>query len=165
MYGGQEKILGQKVNVKFFTVDPYVGGPDSHGPFQNLPIIGKILIRVVIWVHTVLLAGWWSSDDHHLIIWWSSMIIMMMIAMCVQTVWLAGWLSEESATSQLVGCSYIFPPVRLLMFFFFIFPLFLVPPLDWSPAHIYLYIPTCLSVCFTQRRWNWFEVLLCREKS
>ena len=37
------KILGQKVNVKFFTVDPYVGGgPDSHGPFQNLPIIGKI---------------------------------------------------------------------------------------------------------------------------
>ena len=23
MYGNQEKILGQKVNVKFFTVDPY----------------------------------------------------------------------------------------------------------------------------------------------
>ena len=26
MYGSQEKILGQKVNVKFFTVDPYSGG-------------------------------------------------------------------------------------------------------------------------------------------
>ena len=24
MYGSQEKILGQKVNVKFFTVGPYV---------------------------------------------------------------------------------------------------------------------------------------------
>ena len=23
MYGSQEKILGQKVNVKFFTADPY----------------------------------------------------------------------------------------------------------------------------------------------
>ena len=27
MYGSQEKNLGQKVNVKFFTVDPYSGTP------------------------------------------------------------------------------------------------------------------------------------------
>ena len=26
MYGGLKKMLGQKINVKFFTVDPYVGG-------------------------------------------------------------------------------------------------------------------------------------------
>ena len=26
MYGSQEKILGQKVNVKFFTLDPYSVG-------------------------------------------------------------------------------------------------------------------------------------------
>ena len=32
MYGGQEKILGQKVNVKFFTVDPYwLGTPIPPG--------------------------------------------------------------------------------------------------------------------------------------
>ena len=95
-------------------------------------------------MHTVLLAGWWSSMI------WSSfdhlMIIMMMIAMCVQTVWLAGWLSEESATSQLVGCSYIFPPVRLLMFFFHISSFFsstsrLVP---CSYISIHFHLSVCL---------------------
>ena len=41
MYGSQEKNLGQKVNVNFFTVDPYsVGTPISQtflelGKFQN----------------------------------------------------------------------------------------------------------------------------------
>ena len=35
MYGGQEKILGQKVNVKFFTVDPYVGGAGLPRPFSK----------------------------------------------------------------------------------------------------------------------------------
>ena len=35
MYGSQEKILGQKVNVKFFTVDPYVGGARLPRPFSK----------------------------------------------------------------------------------------------------------------------------------
>ena len=35
MYGSQEKILGQKVNVKFFTVDPYVGGAGLPRPFSK----------------------------------------------------------------------------------------------------------------------------------
>ena len=35
MYGGQEKILVQKVNVKFFTVDPYVGGGGLPRPFSK----------------------------------------------------------------------------------------------------------------------------------
>ena len=35
MYGNQEKILGQKVNVKFFTVDPYVGGAGLPRPFSK----------------------------------------------------------------------------------------------------------------------------------
>ena len=39
MYGSQEKILGQKVNVKFFTVDPYsVGTPIT----QTFVELGKI---------------------------------------------------------------------------------------------------------------------------
>ena len=35
MYGGQEKILGQKVNVKFFTVDPYSVGTGVPRPFSK----------------------------------------------------------------------------------------------------------------------------------
>ena len=36
MWGSQEKILGQKVNVKFFRVDPYTLGNIIPGAFQNL---------------------------------------------------------------------------------------------------------------------------------
>ena len=40
MYGSQEKILGQKVNVKFFTVDTYSVGTGVPRTFLEL---GKIL--------------------------------------------------------------------------------------------------------------------------
>ena len=36
MYGSQEKKLGQKVNVKFFTVDPYSGGYRSATDFFRI---------------------------------------------------------------------------------------------------------------------------------
>ena len=36
MYGGQEKNLGQKVNVKFFTVDPYSVGTGVSRTFLEL---------------------------------------------------------------------------------------------------------------------------------
>ena len=36
MRGSQEKILGQKVNVKFFRVDPYTLGNRIPRAFQNL---------------------------------------------------------------------------------------------------------------------------------
>ena len=35
MYGSQEKNLGQKVNVKFFTVDPYSVGTGVPRPFSK----------------------------------------------------------------------------------------------------------------------------------
>ena len=41
MYGSQEKILGQKVNVKFFTVDPYSVGTGVPRTFLEF---GKIQI-------------------------------------------------------------------------------------------------------------------------
>ena len=41
MYGSQEKILGQKVNVKFFTVDPYSGGTRVPRTFLKLSKIQK----------------------------------------------------------------------------------------------------------------------------
>ena len=41
MYGSQEKILGQKVNVKFFTVDPFSVGTEVPQTFLEL---GKIQI-------------------------------------------------------------------------------------------------------------------------
>ena len=41
MYGSQEKILGQKVNVKFFTVDPYSGGTRVPRTFSKLSKIQK----------------------------------------------------------------------------------------------------------------------------
>ena len=41
MQESQEKILGQKVNVKFFTVDPYSGGTGVPQTFLEL---GKIQI-------------------------------------------------------------------------------------------------------------------------
>ena len=40
MYGSQEKILGQKVNVKFFTVDPYSVGTGVPPPCSRPPCIG-----------------------------------------------------------------------------------------------------------------------------
>ena len=36
MYGNQEKILGQKVNVEFFTVDPYSVGTGVPWPQRRL---------------------------------------------------------------------------------------------------------------------------------
>ena len=36
MWGSQEKILGPKVNVKFFRVDPYTLGNRIPRAFQNL---------------------------------------------------------------------------------------------------------------------------------
>ena len=36
MWGSQEKNLGQKVNVKFFRVDPYTLGNRIPQAFQNL---------------------------------------------------------------------------------------------------------------------------------
>ena len=36
MYGSQEKILGQKVNVKFFTVDTYSVGTGVPRTFLEL---------------------------------------------------------------------------------------------------------------------------------
>ena len=41
MYGSQEKILGQKVNVKFFTVDPYSVGTGVPKTFLELGKIKK----------------------------------------------------------------------------------------------------------------------------
>ena len=41
MYGSQEKILGQKVNVKFFTVDPYSVGAGVPRTFLELSKIQK----------------------------------------------------------------------------------------------------------------------------
>ena len=41
MYGSQEKILGQKVNVKFFKVDPYSGGTRVPRTFSKLSKIQK----------------------------------------------------------------------------------------------------------------------------
>ena len=42
MYGSQENILGQKVNVKFFTVDPYPGSPTDF-----LPIFSRVFFEDV----------------------------------------------------------------------------------------------------------------------
>ena len=44
MYGSQEKILCQKVNVKFFTVDPYSMGIGVSRTFLEL---GKIKISSI----------------------------------------------------------------------------------------------------------------------
>ena len=49
MYGSQEKILGQKVNVKFFTVDPYSVGM---GVSRNLLELGKILKNICLKIKT-----------------------------------------------------------------------------------------------------------------
>ena len=45
MYGGQEKMLGQKVNVKFFTVDPYSVGTGVPRTFLELGKIQKNIFR------------------------------------------------------------------------------------------------------------------------
>ena len=42
MYGSQEKNLGQKVNVKFFTVDPYSVGMGVSQTFLDLGKSKKI---------------------------------------------------------------------------------------------------------------------------
>ena len=52
MYGGQEKILGQKVNVKFFTVDPYVGGTGVPRTFLEM---GKIQKNIFLKIKTSII--------------------------------------------------------------------------------------------------------------
>ena len=49
MYGSQEKILGRKVNVKFFTVDPY--SVDT-GVSQNFLELGKIQKNIFVKIKT-----------------------------------------------------------------------------------------------------------------
>ena len=49
MYGDQEKILGQKVNVKFFTVDPYLVGTGVPRTFLKL---GKIQKNIFLKIKT-----------------------------------------------------------------------------------------------------------------
>ena len=41
MYGSQEKNLGQKINVKFFTVDPYSVGTGVPRPFSKFAYYWK----------------------------------------------------------------------------------------------------------------------------
>ena len=41
MYGSQEKMLGQKVNVEFFTVDPYSVGIGVSRTYLELGKIRK----------------------------------------------------------------------------------------------------------------------------
>ena len=52
MYGGQEKILGQKVNVKFFTVDPYLGGTGVPRTFLEM---GKIQKNIFLKIKTSII--------------------------------------------------------------------------------------------------------------
>ena len=49
MYGSQEKIWGQKVNVKFFTVDPYSVGAGVPRTFLEL---GKIQKNIFLKIKT-----------------------------------------------------------------------------------------------------------------
>ena len=49
MYGSQEKNLGQKVNVKFFTVDPYSVGTPIPQTFLEL---GKIQKNIFLKIKT-----------------------------------------------------------------------------------------------------------------
>ena len=49
MYGSQEKILGQKVNVKFFTVDTYSVGTGVPQTFLEL---GKIQKNIFLNIKT-----------------------------------------------------------------------------------------------------------------
>ena len=49
MYGSKEKILGQKVNVKFFTVDPYSVGAGVPRTFLEL---GKIQKNIFLNIKT-----------------------------------------------------------------------------------------------------------------
>ena len=49
MYGSQEKILGQKVNVKFFTVDTYSVGTGVPRTFLEL---GKIQKNIFLNIKT-----------------------------------------------------------------------------------------------------------------
>ena len=49
MYGSQEKKLGQKVNVKFFTVDPYSVGAGVPRTFLEL---GKIQKNIFLKIKT-----------------------------------------------------------------------------------------------------------------
>ena len=49
MYGSQDKILGQKVNVKFFTVDTYSVGTGVPQTFLEL---GKIQKNIFLNIKT-----------------------------------------------------------------------------------------------------------------
>ena len=49
MYGSREKIWGQKVNVKFFTVDPYSVGARVPRTFLEL---GKIQKNIFLKIKT-----------------------------------------------------------------------------------------------------------------
>ena len=49
MYGSREKIWGQKVNVKFFTVDPYSLGAGVPRTFLEL---GKIQKNIFLKIKT-----------------------------------------------------------------------------------------------------------------
>ena len=52
MYGGQEKMLGQKVNVKFFTVDPYSVGTGVPRTFLEM---GKIQKNIFLKIQTSII--------------------------------------------------------------------------------------------------------------
>ena len=52
MYGSQEKNLGQKVNVKFLTVDPYVGGTGVPRTFLEM---GKIQKNIFLKIKTSII--------------------------------------------------------------------------------------------------------------
>ena len=61
MYGSQEKILGQKVNVKFFTVDPYSVGTGVPRPFSKFANYWKNIFLI-----TALPAQISASNFHDL---------------------------------------------------------------------------------------------------
>ena len=52
MYGSQEKILGQKVNVKFFTVDTYSVGTGVPRTFLEM---GKIQKNIFLKIKTSII--------------------------------------------------------------------------------------------------------------
>merc|ERR1712016_149010 len=52
MKRSHEKILGQKVNVKFFTVDPYVGGTGVPRTFLEM---GKIQKNIFLKIKTSII--------------------------------------------------------------------------------------------------------------
>ena len=69
MWGSQEKNLGQKVNVKFFRVDPYTLGNRIPRAFQNLSNIGAtfILDDLVFIMDLYIYVCFHSSFPHNLL--------------------------------------------------------------------------------------------------